>query len=41
MSNDPIGDALEITTSDGCDEVTLLESYDVEVVKNSREEKQT
>ena len=38
MSNDPIGDALEITTSDGCDEVTPV-SRDVEVVKNSREEK--
>ena len=38
MSNDPIGDALEITTSDGRDEVTPV-SRDVEVVKNSREEK--
>lgn len=38
MSNDPIGDALEITTSDGCDEVTPV-SRDIEVVKNSREEK--
>ncbi|WLW37728.1 terminase small subunit [Synechococcus phage S-8S55] len=38
MSNDSIGDALEITTSDGCDEVTPV-SRDVEVVKNSREEK--
>ena len=38
MSNDPIGDSLEITTSDGCDEVTPV-SRDVEVVKNSREEK--
>jgi hypothetical protein len=38
MSNDPIGDALEITTSDGNDEVTPV-SRDVEVVKNSREEK--
>ena len=38
MSNDPIGDALESTTSDGCDEVTPV-SRDVEVVKNSREEK--
>ena len=37
-SHDPIGDALEITTSDGCDEVTPV-SRDVEVVKNSREEK--
>ena len=36
MSNDPIGDALEITTSDGCDEVTPV-SRDVEVVK--KEEK--
>ena len=38
MSNDPIGDSLEITTSDGCNEVTPV-SRDVEVVKNSREEK--
>ena len=38
MSNDSIGDALEITTSDGRDEVTPV-SRDVEVVKNSREEK--
>jgi hypothetical protein len=38
MSNDPIGDALEITTSNGRDEVTPV-SRDVEVVKNSREEK--
>ena len=38
MSNDSIRDALEITTSDGCDEVTPV-SRDVEVVKNSREEK--
>ena len=38
MSNDPIGDALAITTSDGRDEVTPV-SRDVEVVKNSREEK--
>jgi hypothetical protein len=38
MSNDSIGDALEITTSDGCDEITPV-SRDVEVVKNSREEK--
>jgi len=38
MSNDPIGDALEITTSDGRDEVTPV-SRDVEVVKNTREEK--
>ena len=36
MSNDPIGDALEITTSDGCDEVTPI-SRDVEVVR--KEEK--
>ncbi|WLW37621.1 terminase small subunit [Synechococcus phage S-8S53] len=36
MSNDPIGDALEITTSDGCDEVTPV-SRDVEVVR--KEEK--
>ena len=39
MSNDSIGDALEITTSDGRDEITLLDNRDVEVVKNSREEK--
>ena len=38
MSNDSIGDALEITTSDGRDEITPV-SRDVEVVKNSREEK--
>ena len=38
MSNDSIGDALEITTSDGRDEVTPV-SRDVEVVKNTREEK--
>lgn len=38
MSNDPIGDALEITTSDGRDEITPV-SRDVEVVKNTREEK--
>ena len=36
MSNDSIGDALEITTSDGCDEVTPV-SRDVEVVR--KEEK--
>ena len=36
MSNDSIGDALEITTSDGCDEVTPI-SRDVEVVR--KEEK--
>ena len=38
MSNDSIGDALEITTSDGRDEITPV-SRDVEVVKNAREEK--
>ena len=38
MANDPIGDALEITTSDGRDEITPV-SRDVEVVKNAREEK--
>ena len=38
MSNDSIGDALEITTSDGRDEIAPV-SRDVEVVKNAREEK--
>ena len=38
MSNDSIGDALEITTSDGRAEITPV-SRDVEVVKNAREEK--
>ena len=36
MSNDPIGDALEISSSDGCDKVTPV-SRDVEIVK--KEEK--
>ena len=38
MANDPIGDALEISTTDGCGEVTPI-SRDVEVVRQGKEEK--
>ena len=38
MANDPIGDALEISATDGCGEVTPI-SRDVEVVRKGKEEK--
>ena len=41
MSNDPIGDSLEITTSDGCNEVTPVRSAMSKSLKIQEKKKQT